>query len=115
MHDGRDVAARRTDVGDEVRGHDADGQQQLSDDMESSQPLTCARLVVLALRGLTCGTPPARARRAIEVRVEKEQRRDRGRCSFSSGAAAAALARGHAVFRKTDLVHFVTFNEISAT
>ena len=29
MHDGRDVAATRTDVGDEVRGHDAEAEAAL--------------------------------------------------------------------------------------
>ena len=94
MHDGRDVAATRTDVGDEVRGHDAEAAAALRRHVE--QPLTCASLDVLALRCLTCGTPPARARRAIEVRLGQLEVRE-GRASNSRiGAAPRARWRaGH--------------------
>ena len=68
-------------------------QQQLSHDMVSSQPLTCTGLVVLAHLGSTCGTPPARARRAIKVRVEESRGRKCRARDFPSGAAAAARWR----------------------
>ena len=90
-------------------------QQQLCDEMLSSQPLTCTRRVVLAHLGPTCGTPPARARRAIEVRLEENQSGKSSVPLIFQAAQPQLLAGGHEVYRKTDLDHFVTFNEISAT
>ena len=66
---GRGVAVKGTGGRHQVRGHGAAAEAALRerDEQPAPCPLTCSSLARLALVVLTCGTPPARARRAFEV------------------------------------------------
>ena len=71
------------------------GQQQrmFSESVVSSHPLVLRQARPSRALVLTCGTPPARARAAIEVRVEESRGRKCRARDFSSSAAAAARWR----------------------